>query len=104
MLHPIVKSVKPVPLPSLWSLVLGQKEDAGRVRVIPPRLRPSLNDVIAEDNGVGIPRQPVLGLGLLGMKERVQALGGTISMERRASGGTRIAASLPLPNDDEDEG
>ena len=59
--------------------------------------------IAIEDNGVGIPSQPILGLGLVGMKERVQALGGRISMDRRASGGTRIAVSLPLPKDDEDE-
>jgi signal transduction histidine kinase len=38
----------------------------------------------------------------MGMRERVQALGGSISMDRRAIGGTRIAVSLPLPKDDED--
>jgi two-component system sensor histidine kinase UhpB len=59
--------------------------------------------ITIEDNGVGIPTQPTLGLGLMGMRERVQALGGSISMDRRAIGGTRIAVSLPLPNDDEDE-
>ena len=59
--------------------------------------------IAIEDNGVGIPSQPFLGLGLLGMRERVQALGGRISMDQRASGGTRIAACLPLPKDDEEE-
>jgi two-component system sensor histidine kinase UhpB len=59
--------------------------------------------ITIEDNGVGIPTQPTLGLGLLGMRERVRALGGRISMDRRASGGTRIAVSLPLPKDEEDE-
>ncbi len=59
--------------------------------------------IAIEDNGVGIPSLPILGLGLLGMKERVQALGGRISMDRRVGGGTRIAVSLPLPKDDEDE-
>ena len=56
-----------------------------------------------EDNGVGIPDHPSLGLGLLGMKERVQALGGTISIGRRDGGGARVAASLPLPKDEEIE-
>ena len=56
-----------------------------------------------EDNGVGISEQPSPGLGLLGMKERVQALGGTISIARRPGGGTRVAASLPLPKDEEDD-
>jgi len=56
-----------------------------------------------EDDGIGIPSHPNLGLGLLGMKERVEALGGTISIGRREEGGTRVAASLPLPKDDEIE-
>ncbi len=56
-----------------------------------------------EDNGVGIPDQPRLGLGLLGMKERVQALGGTISISKRSGGGTQVIASLPLPKDEEDD-
>jgi len=56
-----------------------------------------------EDDGVGISDQPSAGLGLLGMKERVAALGGTISITRRPGGGTRVSASLPLPRDDEDE-
>ena len=53
-----------------------------------------------KDNGVGIPDQPSLGLGLLGMKERVQAFGGTISISKRVGGGTSVAASLPLPKDE----
>ena len=56
-----------------------------------------------EDNGLGIPDKPALGLGLLGMKERVQALGGTISISKRVGSGTRVAASLPLPKDEEIE-
>jgi two-component system, NarL family, sensor histidine kinase UhpB len=56
-----------------------------------------------EDNGIGISEPPSPGLGLMGMKERVQALGGMISIGRRPGGGTRIAASLPLPKDEEDD-
>jgi len=56
-----------------------------------------------EDNGVGISEQANPGLGLLGMNERVQALGGTIRIARRPGGGTRVAASLPLPKDEEDD-
>ena len=54
-----------------------------------------------EDDGKGIPDNPKLGLGLLGMRERVQALGGAISIGRRKEGGARIAAALPLPKDEE---
>ena len=58
--------------------------------------------VIVEDDGVGLPQQRNFGLGLLGMRERVEALSGTISIENRAGKGTRIAAALPLPEDDEE--
>jgi two-component system sensor histidine kinase UhpB len=61
---------------------------------------PLLNITI-EDNGVGISEQRNPGLGLLGMSERVQALGGTISIENRPDGGTRIVVSLPLPMDED---
>lgn len=58
--------------------------------------------VIVEDDGVGVPQQRNYGLGLLGMRERVAALKGTISIENREGQGTRISAALPLPEDDEE--
>lgn len=54
-----------------------------------------------EDDGIGIPDSPKYGLGLLGMRERVRALEGTISIGRRNEGGARVAAALPLPKDEE---
>ncbi len=54
-----------------------------------------------EDDGIGIPDNPKLGLGLLGMKERVRALEGTISIGRSKDGGARVAAALPLQKDNE---
>ena len=54
-----------------------------------------------EDDGIGVPDHPKLGLGLLGMRERVEALEGTISIGKRVEGGTRVATALPLPKDDE---
>jgi signal transduction histidine kinase len=55
-----------------------------------------------EDDGRGIGSMPARllevrrGLGLIGMRERAQALGGTFSIENRANGGTRILVRLPL--------
>jgi signal transduction histidine kinase len=48
--------------------------------------------------GVGIKRPTDVrrGLGLLGMRERAQALAGTFVIENRAEGGTRIAVTLPV--------
>jgi signal transduction histidine kinase len=57
--------------------------------------------LIVEDNGCGIgpfprPVDARQGLGLIGMRERAQALGGTFLIENAATGGTRISVTLPL--------
>lgn len=57
--------------------------------------------LIVEDNGRGIgpfprPADARQGLGLIGMRERAQALGGTFLIENAATGGTRISVTLPL--------
>lgn len=58
--------------------------------------------VVVEDDGVGLPdeflhssngRQP---LGILGMQERADALGGRLEVIRRQTCGTRVALWLPL--------
>jgi signal transduction histidine kinase len=36
------------------------------------------------------------GSGLLGLRDRVEAIGGRLSVESRASAGTRVEARLPL--------
>lgn len=59
---------------------------------------PHLNIVI-EDNGIGISEGMAPGMGLLGMNERVRALGGAQRIERPPSGGARIVVSLPLHDD-----
>jgi signal transduction histidine kinase len=56
--------------------------------------------LIVEDNGRGLgaasaTRSARRGLGLVGMRERAQALGGTFVIGNRAGGGTRIAVVLP---------
>ncbi|SFK61357.1 histidine kinase [Methylocapsa palsarum] len=58
--------------------------------------------ITIEDDGRGLPQNCIPGLGLLGMRERVQALGGAISIENREEKGTRVLAALPLPDDDEE--
>jgi signal transduction histidine kinase len=57
--------------------------------------------LVIEDNGRGI--GPVAtrltsgrGLGLIGMRERAQALGGTFTIRERDGGGTIVAVTLPL--------
>jgi glucose-6-phosphate-specific signal transduction histidine kinase len=62
---------------------------------------PSGDDQITlkvHDNGVGLPSVGSLpGLGILGMRERVSALGGHVSLSALASGGTQLKVLLPLP-------
>ena len=56
--------------------------------------------LVIEDNGrgLGVPlatHSARRGLGLVGMRERAQALGGTFAIGNRVGGGTRIAVTLP---------
>jgi two-component system sensor histidine kinase UhpB len=53
----------------------------------------------AKDDGRGIRQSDVTGvksLGLLGMRERAMALGGSIEFQARQGGGTTVSLSLPL--------
>ena len=47
------------------------------------------------DDGVG-GADPAAGSGLRGLTDRVEALGGTLSIESPAGGGTRVSAEIPL--------
>jgi two-component system sensor histidine kinase UhpB len=49
------------------------------------------------DNGRGCEDGNIkAGFGLLGMRERIQSLGGEFCIDTRLQGGMRIAASIPL--------
>jgi two-component system sensor histidine kinase UhpB len=91
-----------------WSTSAGAGDPDGSLQL----------NITIEDDGIGISaagasatkaalaptaESPSSGIGLLGMSERVQALGGTISIEKRPLGGTRIAVSLPLPEEEDVE-
>jgi signal transduction histidine kinase len=57
--------------------------------------------LVIEDNGRGLgpfprPADTRQGLGLIGMRERAQALGGTFLIANAPTGGTRISVTLPL--------
>jgi glucose-6-phosphate-specific signal transduction histidine kinase len=50
------------------------------------------------DNGVGMSKGTTRqGLGVLGMNERVSALGGRLSLVTLLSGGTHVQVVLPMP-------
>ncbi|MGH6690878.1 MAG: sensor histidine kinase, partial [Gammaproteobacteria bacterium] len=60
--------------------------------------------LLVEDDGYGIDPEVIngastarRGLGLVGMRERAQALKGTFLIENRKEGGTRVSVTLPVP-------
>ncbi|MFI5909468.1 sensor histidine kinase [Dactylosporangium sp. NPDC051541] len=59
--------------------------------------RPHFVVVEVDDDGTATPdRPPVPGVGLLGMRERVTALGGRLRAEPRPGGGFTVRAELPV--------
>lgn len=51
-----------------------------------------------DDDGVGLPEgRPTEGTGVIGMRERAEALGGSFSLDARREGGTRLVFALPDP-------
>jgi len=66
-------------------LAEGQDRDAARLELV-------LRD---DGRGIVVPARP--GRGLVGMQERLQALGGTCAIEPRVGGGTVLRISIPLP-------
>ncbi|MEV4084445.1 ATP-binding protein, partial [Nonomuraea fuscirosea] len=51
---------------------------------------------VEDDGGARSDAPPVPGVGLVGMRERVTALGGRLRAEPRAEGGFTVRAELPL--------
>ena len=55
--------------------------------------------VTVADTGVGFSQEPTpsqANLGLLGMRERIELLGGVFTLETKPGKGTKIQAILPL--------
>jgi signal transduction histidine kinase len=56
--------------------------------------------LVVEDNGRGVGAAHMLaaghGLGLIGMRERAQALGGNFTIDDRQAAGTSVMVTLPL--------
>lgn len=59
-------------------------------------------DLTIRDNGTGIPPEHGTGLGLSGMRERVEALGGTFALDN-AGPGAIVRIMIPVPPDRGDE-
>jgi len=63
------------------------------------RYEPQHLEVAVTDNGGGFDpsaREPGQGNGLVGVQERVALYGGAVSLDRPASGGSRLVARLPV--------
>jgi two-component system, NarL family, sensor histidine kinase UhpB len=76
---------------------LSRAECAGGRGAADTATRSSLRVTIADD-GVGfLPAAGIAGFGLVGIRERVGALGGTYDLATRPGGGTRISLVVPLP-------
>jgi signal transduction histidine kinase len=59
--------------------------------------RPDALTIRVDDDGKATPdTAPVPGVGLLGMRERVTALGGRLRAEPRGEGGFSVQAELPV--------
>lgn len=58
-------------------------------------------EMVVEDDGRGVdPAIPRRGLGLIGLRERVEALGGRFDIDGEPGAGTRVFAAIPLVNDE----
>lgn len=70
---------------------------AKNVRVV-VRQEPNHLEVSIADDGKGFESNRVRGLGLVGMKERVSQLGGTLRVDSDPGRGTCLLVDLPLPS------
>ncbi len=71
-----------------------------RIEPGPPSNAVQSIEVLVADNGGGADMSiPRTGLGLVGMRERVSALGGSITLASGRGSGFKVMASLPLVRD-----
>ncbi|MFI8848846.1 histidine kinase [Streptomyces sp. NPDC053499] len=79
---------------SLTNIARHAAADSASVRI---DCRPDALRIRIDDNGKATPdAAPVPGVGLLGMRERVTALGGRLRAEPRGEGGFTVRAELPV--------
>ncbi|MFD3513409.1 histidine kinase [Streptomyces sp. NPDC058657] len=79
---------------SLTNIARHANAATARVRI---DCRPDTLAIRVDDDGSATPdTAPVPGMGLLGMRERVTALGGRLRAEPRSAGGFTVEAELPV--------
>jgi signal transduction histidine kinase len=69
--------------------------EASRIEVT-VELRDRRLRVCVRDDGIG-GADPARGSGLVGLKDRIEAFGGTMTLDSPSGGGTTLVAQLPLP-------
>jgi signal transduction histidine kinase len=69
-----------------------------QARSVQIRVRQETGRIVlsVEDDGKGFDARHVRGLGLVGMEERVNHLGGNVQVKSEPGRGTLLAAELPL--------
>lgn len=74
------------------------RHGAPRVVTIAIELHSEIGAVRVEvaDDGTGLGEEPGMGYGLIGMEERVRALGGRLSFANRPAGGFAVTAIVPF--------
>ena len=66
-------------------------------------LHPDRLTLLIGDNGRGFPPEAERqGFGLRGLRERLEALGGTLDLEKRSGGGAQLHIALPCPQEGRD--
>lgn len=81
-----------------------EKHAAARCVQIDLDLRPAAVALRVADDGIGLPPDLTYRpghYGLQGMRERIEGLGGVLTVGRNGQAGTVIEASLPLIGDTE---
>ncbi len=78
------------------SLTNVSRHSGGDTASVVVRRTPTAVTVLVENPGPALARPPVPGLGLIGMRERVTALGGLLIAQPRVSGGFCVQARLPI--------
>ena len=77
------------------ALTNAAKYSAASVVHVDVEARERILRVAVRDDGIG-GADPARGSGLLGLKDRAEAIGGTISLESRPGAGTSLRVELPL--------
>ncbi len=111
-IHVVVQGWIPGRLPPLAEIALYRSVQEAlnnvtkhaKAKCVTIRLRPERQDKMnaivcsVKDDGVGLKPDAARGLGLLGIKERIHALGGSFDINSRAGLGTELLFSIPCPD------